>query len=177
MSKGLCCFSICVPGNVLVDTKEELMQIQGWACTWPARSQHAHPQLLYLSICHGTSPAVARQGKGPMQAMWHMHLHPWQAVLEFKPPESIMRFLSEIFLELLGCISRCRKLICKTQKLTCSASIESLLGQRCEDSPWREQRGQAVIFDGQDIGKKGRVSCLTPAGFSNPSLLFWTIKN
>lgn len=98
-----------MPGNVQVDTKEKLMQILGYTnanlgigmylpsqeptCTPPAPiSQHMHS--------HGASPAVRQQGKGPMQASWHTHLHPWQAVFEFKPPESITRFLSEIFSEL-----------------------------------------------------------------------------
>lgn len=100
---------MCMPGNVLVDTKEKLMQIQGYGnansgigiylpsqeatCTCPVPvSQHMHS--------HGTSPAVGQQGKGPMQALWHTRLHAWQAVLGFKPPESTMRFLSEIFSQL-----------------------------------------------------------------------------
>lgn len=89
-SEGLCCFSICMPGNVLVDTKEKLMQIQGYAnadsgigmylpsqepkCTSSAPvSQHMHS--------HGTSPAVRQWGRGPTQASWHTCLHPWLSSL------------------------------------------------------------------------------------------------
>lgn len=95
MSKGLCFFSVCMPGNVLVDTKEELMKIQGYAnansgiVIYLASQKSACTSLVPVSQhmhSHGTSPAVAQQGKGPMQALWHTHLHPWQAVLEFKPP-------------------------------------------------------------------------------------------
>lgn len=88
---------------MLVDTKEKLMQIQGYG--------NANSEIgMYLSC----SETVRQQGKGPMEASWHTGLHPWQEVFEFNPPESIMRFLSEIFSELLGCISGCRQLICKT---------------------------------------------------------------
>lgn len=117
-SKGLCCFSICMSGNMLVDTKEKLMQIQGRAnansgigrhlpsqeptCPSPAPiSQHMHN--------HGTSPAMTLWDKEPVQALWHTCLHPWQTVSEFEPPESITRFLPGIFLRALGC----RQLICE----------------------------------------------------------------
>lgn len=75
MSEELSCFSISMPGHVLVDTKEKLMQIQGYASANSERDMGLPSQeptctspapVARQMLTHGTSPAVRWQGKGPM---------------------------------------------------------------------------------------------------------------